>query len=118
MYRMIALFPGLYVGGHKPEMKLIMKTSHQRARVHVCVCVCVCVCVGCVYMCVRGEGKVFHITHSLASNTLQERGTATIELLPRKKLDLTNQIHTLRRLHPLSWSTIHHVFSGRQHLVT
>ena len=32
---------------------------------------------------------------------------ATIELSPRQELDVTNQIRTaLRRLHPLSWSTI------------
>ena len=38
-----------------------------------------------------------------------ERGsghTATIELLLRQKLDVTNQICALHRLHPLSWSTI------------
>ena len=32
--------------------------------------------------------------------------TATIELSPQQKLDVTNQIRALRRLHPLSWSTI------------
>ena len=50
------------------------------------------------------------IATSLASHTLhREDGsghTATIELLPRQKLDVTNQICTLCRSHPLSWSTI------------
>ena len=31
---------------------------------------------------------------------------STIELSPRQKLDVTNQIRTLRRSHPLTWSTI------------
>ena len=38
-----------------------------------------------------------------------ERGsghTATIELLPQQKLDVTNQNRALCRSHPLSWSTI------------
>ena len=48
---------------------------------------------------------------SLTSHTLRrEEGSgyaATIEeLSPRQKLDVTNQIHTLCRSHPLSWSTI------------
>ena len=45
-----------------------------------------------------------------ASHTLhREEGSGhavTIELSPRQKLDVTNQICTLRRSHPLSWSTI------------
>ena len=47
---------------------------------------------------------------SLASHTLcreEEAGhTATIELSPWHKLDVTKQIHALRRSHPLSWSRI------------
>ena len=71
------------------------KKSHQ----HVCSCACVCVWGG-------GEGEVFHITHSLASHTLcREREAATIKLSPRQKLDVANQIHALRRSHPLPWST-------------
>ena len=31
---------------------------------------------------------------------------ATIELSPQQKLDVTNQIHALQRLHLLSWNTI------------
>ena len=46
---------------------------------------------------------------SLASHTLcREEGSghaATIELSPWQKLDVTNQNCTLRRSHPLSWST-------------
>ena len=48
-------------------------------------------------------------THSLASHTLhREEGSghaATIELSPWQKLDVTNQIRALCRLHPLSRST-------------
>ena len=48
-----------------------------------------------------------------------ERGgsghAATMELYPWQKLDVTNQIHALRRSHPLSWSII---TSRRQHLIT
>ena len=32
--------------------------------------------------------------------------TATMELSPRQKLDVANQIRTHHRSHPLSWSTI------------
>ena len=50
------------------------------------------------------------IATSLASHTLcREDGsghTVTNELLPRQKLDATNQIRALRRSHLLSWSTI------------
>ena len=48
-------------------------------------------------------------TLSLASHTLcREEGSghaASIELSPRQKLDMTNQIHAVRRSHPLSWSS-------------
>ena len=46
---------------------------------------------------------------SLANHTLCREGLVilpTIELLPWQKLDMTNQICTLCRSHPLSWSTI------------
>ena len=47
---------------------------------------------------------------SLASHTLRRedmsRHTATIELSPQQKLDVTNPIRTVRRSHLLSWSTI------------
>ena len=47
---------------------------------------------------------------SLASHTLcREEGsghTAIIELSPQQKLGVTNQIRTVCRSHPLSWSTI------------
>ena len=48
--------------------------------------------------------------HSLASHTLRKRNessgyAATIELLPQQKLAVTNEIHALRRLLPLSWSS-------------
>ena len=49
-----------------------------------------------------------YVWYSLASHTLRRERSghaATIELLPRQKLALTNQIHALRRLHPLSWSS-------------
>ena len=62
---------------------------------------------------VRDSQPYIHITISscsLASHTLRrEEGSchaATIELSSRQKLDVTNQIHALRRLHPLSCSTI------------
>ena len=46
---------------------------------------------------------------SLASHTLcREEGfgyTVTIELLPRQKLAVTNEIHALYKLHLLSWSS-------------
>ena len=49
-------------------------------------------------------------SHSLTSYTLRrEEGSghaATIELSPRQKLDVTNQIHALRKSDLLSWSTI------------
>ena len=49
-------------------------------------------------------------SHSLASHTLRrEEGygyAATIELSPRQKLDVTNQIHALRKSDLLSWNTI------------
>ena len=47
---------------------------------------------------------------SLASHTLRrEEGSghaATIDLSLWQKLDATNQICALRKLHPLAWSTI------------
>ena len=58
----------------------------------------VCVCVG-VGGGGGGEGKVFHITHSLASH--RERKAATMELSPRQKLDVANQIRAVPRSHPL-----------------
>ena len=56
-------------------------------------------------------GIVGRADHSLASHTLRRREegsghAATIELSPRQKLVVTNQIRALRRSHPLSWSTI------------
>ena len=68
MYHMIALFPGLCVGGHKPGNK----ANHEKVlSTYVLVCMCVCV---------RGEGKVFHSTHSLASHTLhrERKGLVTL----------------------------------------
>ena len=39
MYRMIALFPGLCVGGHKPGNE----ANHEKVTsTYVLVCVCVC----------------------------------------------------------------------------
>ena len=63
---------------------------------------------------IRGEncGKSPHDTiYILVSQAtpFAERGSghaATIELSSQQKLDVTNQICALRRLHPLSWSTI------------
>ena len=86
-----------------------------KSPINICARVCVCVWGGGGGGGGGGEGEVFHITHSLAN---WSGHTATIELSPRQKLDLTNQICALRRLHPLSWSTIRHVFSRCQHLVT
>ena len=45
---------------------------------------------------------------SLASHTLrrERKGLVTLQPLSCHKLDVTNQICALRRLHPLSWSTI------------
>ena len=44
---------------------------------------------------------------SLTSHTLQGSGhAATIELSPRQKLGVTNEIRTLRRLNPLSWNSL------------
>ena len=50
-------------------------------------------------------------TVSLASHTKEEGSghAATTELLPRLKLDVTNQIRALRRLHPLLWCTSKHM---------
>ena len=49
---------------------------------------------------------------SLASHTLHitEEGSghaSTIELLPQQKLDVINQMRSLRTSHPLSWSSIY-----------
>ena len=42
MYRMIGLFPGLCIGGHKPGNE----ANHEKVpSAYVLVCVCVCVCV-------------------------------------------------------------------------
>ena len=77
MYPMIALFPGLCVGGHKPGNE----ADHEKVP---STYVLVCVCLGCVYvcMCVTGEGKVFHITHSLASHTLHRKRKCPVTLQP------------------------------------
>ena len=52
---------------------------------------------------------------SLASHTLRrEEGSghaAITELLPRQKLAMSNEIHALRRLHPLSRSSNYHIVS-------
>ena len=54
---------------------------------------------------------VCQVGSSLASHTLRRREegsghAATIELSPRQKLVVTNQIRALCRSHSLSWSTI------------
>ena len=68
MYRMIALFPGLCVGGHKPGNE----ANHEKVTsMYVLVCVCV-----------TGEGEVFHITHSLASHTLHRKRKGLVTLQP------------------------------------
>ena len=63
------------------------------------------------------EGKtVVHLTAGvilgqflISLTSHREEGSchaATIELSPWQKLDMTNQIRTLHRSYPLSWSTI------------
>ena len=83
MYSMIALFPGLCIGGHKPGNE----ANHEKVT-STYVLVCVCVCLGCVYVCVcvTGEGEVFHITHSLASHTLHRKRKGLVTLQPSSSL--------------------------------
>ena len=85
---MIALFPGSCIGGHKPGNEANHMIDFKKSHQHICGGGG------------GGEGEVFHITHSLTSHTLQRSGhTATIELSPRQKLDVTNQIRALRADH-------------------
>ena len=67
-------------------------------------------CQGGIMLFIHSATLVTLFSCSLASHTLhREKGsghTATIELSSRQKLDVTNQIRTLCRSHPLSWSTI------------
>ena len=54
-------------------------------------------------------GKAYRNEAGLTSHTLHREvrsgPTASIESLPWQKLDVTNQIRTLRGSHPLSWSS-------------
>ena len=60
---------------------------------------------------------------SLASHTLRRErkvwSRCNRQVVATTKLDVTNQIRTLRRLHPLSGVQLrHNMFSGCQHLIT